>query len=188
MTDVPESLGDGPNDGPRETRPRPQYGEYASPAEVAAARGVPAAADSASVRPASEPGAASVGSRVTATPPQRRHLLTLVLLVFGIWNTVTSIPSFLDLGRSLSTGLEQAGYGSVAFGAAAHVTGIVLLVYSFLVLLAAVGVSFQRIRRGRSSVVVPLIGGAVWVVGLVVGMVIVVANTPGITAVMQNHS
>jgi hypothetical protein len=121
-------------------------------------------------------------------PHQTNHLLTILLLVFGIWNTVTSIPSFLDLGGSLSQGLQAAGYGSVTFGPTAHVVGIVLLVFSFLVLIAAVGFSLQRIRQGRSSVWVPLVGAALWAVGLIIAMVVVVANTPGITTVMQNHS
>ena len=194
-----------------ELRPRPQYGEYATPEEVAAARGMtlaelrgateqvarlaeplpPVASgsrrspSSASPRPAPGPiGRPVAGGR----PHQTNHLLTILLLVFGIWNTVTSIPSFLDLGGSLSQGLQAAGYGSVAFGPTAHVAGIVLLVFSFLVLIAAVGLSLQRIRRGRGSVWVPLVGAAVWVVGLVLAMVVVVANTPGIATVMQNHS
>jgi hypothetical protein len=121
-------------------------------------------------------------------PGQPSPLVTVLLLVFGIWNTVTSIPSFLDLGSSLSQGLAAAGYGSITFGAVTHVVGIALLVFSFLVLIAAVGLSFRRIRAGRSSFWVPLVAAAVWVVGLVIGMIVVVANTPGVTTLMQNHS
>ncbi len=201
-----------------DSRPRPQYGEYATPEEVAAARGMTLA----ELRGATEPVArlaeplstsASAPTRDTPTPKrslrgaplrsapapsgrpiaagrphQTNHLLTVLLLVFGIWNTVTSIPSFLDLGNSLSQGLQAAGYGSVTFGPTAHVAGVMLLVFSFLVLLAAVGLSLQRIRSGRSSVWVPLAGAALWMVGLVIAMVVVVANTPGIATVMQNHS
>lgn len=121
-------------------------------------------------------------------PGQASPVFTVLLLVLGIWNTVTSIPSFLDLGPTLSQGLAAAGYGSVSFGAAAHVVGIVLLVFSFLVVIAAVGLSLHRIRLGRSSFWVPLAAGGVWAIGLIVGMVVIVANTPGITTVMQNHS
>lgn len=188
---------------------KPQYGEYATPQEVANARGIPIDRANEHVDRLAEPitpvhpptkKRASFGSGSRHAPPsswrplaarhpgQASSLLTVLLLVFGIWNTVTSIPTFLDLGTSLSQGLALAGYGTVRFGAAAHVVGIVLLVFSFLVLIAAVGLSLRRIRLGHSSFWVPLVAGGVWLVGIVVGMVVVVANTPGIVAVMQNHS
>lgn len=190
------------------TRPRPKYGEYATPHEVDIARGIQLdrganehvdrlaaplppghPAKKSAARPPARPSAPPPGRPFAARHPgQASPLLTVLLLVFGIWNTVTSIPSFLDLGAALSQGLESAGYGSITFGATAHVAGIVLLVFSFLVLIAAVGVSLRRIREGRSSFWVPLVAGGVWVLGLVVGMTIVVANTPGIAAVLQNHS
>ncbi|CAN5429990.1 hypothetical protein BH10ACT6_BH10ACT6_09660 [soil metagenome] len=192
-------------------RPRPQYGEYATPQEVARARGIPlgrgadenverlaepippapskAAKKSTATDPALRHSAPPTGQPVLARHPgQRSALITVLLLVFGIWNTVTSIPSFLDLGSSLSQGLAAAGYGTVAFGAVAHVIGVGLLVFSFLVLIAAVGLSLRRIRMGRSSIWVPLVAAAVWLLGLVIGMIVVVANTPGITALIQNHS
>lgn len=179
---------------------RPQYGEYATPEEVALARGIPvdrganehvsrlaepiAPPPSTPRRPMSAP----PGRPVVAAHPMRGSLLTVLLLVFGIWNTVTSIPSFLDLGAVLSQGLEAAGYGSVAFGETAHVVGIVLVVFSFLVMIAAVGLSLRRIRAGRPSLRVPLLAGLVWVLGLLIAMTVVVANTPGVAVLMQNHS
>jgi hypothetical protein len=190
-------------------RPKPQYGEYATPQEVANARGIPLdrganehvarLAEPLPVVPAPKK-SGSLGLCLRHAPPPAgrpvaaRHpahpssLVTVLLLVFGIWNTVTSIPSFLDLGASLSQGLAAAGYGSVTFGATAHVAGILLLVFSFLVLIAAVGLSFRRIRAGRPSLQVPLIAAGVWIIGLVIAMIVVVANTPGVTTLMQNHS
>lgn len=188
-------------------RSKPQYGEYATPQEVANARGIPIDRANEHVDRLAEPitpvhpptkKQASLGSGLRHAPPSGRplavrhpghasSLLTVLLLVFGIWNTVTSIPSFLDLGTSLSQGLALAGYGTVRFGAVAHVVGIVLLVFSFLVLIAAVGLSLRRIRLSHSSFWVPLAAGGLWFVGMVVGVVVIVANTPGIVAVMQNH-
>lgn len=191
---------------PEPQRPaRPQYGEYATPKEVAAARGIPidrsnehvdrlaapltvAAPRKGSGAPKPPPGLSTPGLPLAGRAAAGSPLLTVLLLVFGIWNTVTSIPTFLDLGPALETGLTAAGYGTVPLGDAAHVVGILLLVFSFLVLIAAVGLSFQRIRARRRSLWVPLAAGGVWIVGLVVGMSVVVANTPGITALLQNHS
>lgn len=194
-----------------ESRPdRPQYGEYATPAEVAAARGIPldrsnehvdklAAPLPGAAAKATAPKASPVPRLRQAAPPsgrpfaarrpaQNSTLITVLLLVFGIWNTATSIPTFLDLGTTLSQGLAAAGYAPITFGATAHVVGILLIVFSFLVLLAAIGLSLRRIRTGRPSIWIPLVAGGVWAAGLVIGMIVVVANTPGAAAIMQNHS
>jgi uncharacterized membrane protein YidH (DUF202 family) len=111
----------------------------------------------------------------------------MLLLVFGIWNTVTTIPSYLDFGTALTQGLELAGYGTVPFGAAAHTAGIVLLVISCLVLIAAVGVSLRLIRSARRSIWVPVVAGAVYLVASLVVMTVVVANTPALVDVLQNR-
>jgi uncharacterized membrane protein YhaH (DUF805 family) len=112
----------------------------------------------------------------------------MVLLAYGVWNTVTSIPTFLDLGGSLSESFSTLGYGDIRFGTAAHVVGIVVILFSILLLIGAIALSLRRIRAGRSSLVVPLIAAGVWVLGLIVGMGVVVANTPGLAVMLQNHS
>jgi len=159
-------------------RPRPRYGEYATPEEVAEARG-PLPPDPAEAtdpisrlaapieRPAA-PRSVKAARRPSAglawAPPPRsapagarqprpgNNLITALLLVFGIWNTVGSIPSYLDYGAALSQGLQALGYGTVAFGAVARTAGIVLLVVSLLVLIVAVVVALQLIRAGRRSI------------------------------------
>jgi hypothetical protein len=193
-----------------EERPRPQYGEYATPEEVAEARGplpvqptdpvsrlaapisrsLSTRAAKSNSRPA--PGLSSAppprGAPVAARHPrQANNMITVLLLVVGVWNTVTSIPSYLDLGPVLSQGLQLAGYPTVAFGAAAHTAGIVLLVLSLLVLIAAVGVSFRLIRGARRSIWVPVVAGALYLVAAIVVMTVVVANTPALAAVLHNH-
>ena len=185
----------------RPVRPIPQYGEYATPEEVAIARGIPldrGANEHVSrlaqpitppptphLRHAPPPTGRSVAAQ---RPAQRSSLLTVLLLVFGIWNTVTGVPNFLDLGRVLSQGFETLGYGTVAFGNLAQVAGIVMLVFSFLVLIAAVGLSLWRIRAGKPSLRVPILAGVIWSLGYLVATIVVVANTPGATALIQNHS
>jgi len=196
-------------------RPRPRYGEYATPEEVAEARGPlpPDPADATDPisrlaapieRPVSLRGLQAGGPpRQTRpprpTPPPRprpagarpprpgNNLITVLLLVFGIWNTVSSIPSYLDFGPVLSQGVQLAGYGSVEFGAIAHTAGIVLLVVSFLLLIAAVGVSLRLIRDGRRSIWVPVAAGILYFVVSLVVMTIIVANTPAVTDVLHNH-
>ena len=198
MSEAPDPL---PEPAKADPRPKPQYGEYATPQEVANARGIPldrGANEHVSrlaqpITPPPTPHLRHVpppsGRPVAARhPAQRSSLITVLLLVFGIWNTVTGIPTFLDLGGALSQGLEALGYGTIPFGVAAHVAGIVMLVFSFLVLIAAVGLSLRRIRARRPSLRVPILAGLVWSLGYVVSTIVVVANTPGAAALLQNHS
>ena len=175
-------------------RARPQYGEYATPDEVAAARGpLPKApAEPRRVVPdrsLSAPGAGSAAPIPSARPRPRpaNNLITALLLVVGSWNTVSSIPSYLDFGQVLTQGVAVAGYGTVTFGQTAHTAGIVLLAVSFLLLIAAIGVSLWLIRRGRRSVWVPVVAAAVYLAASIVVMTVVVANTPALLDVLQNH-
>jgi len=114
-------------------------------------------------------------------------MITVLLLVFGIWNTVTSVPSYLDFGAVFARGVELAGYGTVTLGGAAHTGGIVLLGISLLVLIAAVGVSLRLIRDGRRSIWVPVTAGAVYLLAFFIVMTVVVANTPALLHVLDNH-
>jgi hypothetical protein len=181
--------------GRPEPRPRPRYGEYATPEEVAAARGPlaerePAPGPSASAtgpagRAAPQPRGG--GAAASARPRSANNLITVLLLVVGVWNTATSIPSYLDLGPALAQGLELAGYGSVSFGPIAHTAGIVLLVVSVLILLAAIGTSVSLMRRGRRTVWVPLVAALLFFVATIVVMTVVVANTPALADVLHNH-
>lgn len=174
-----------PVDDPSAERPRPRYGEYATPEEVARARGARAP----DAPPAAPPGTALPRPLPPRARPPRRgnNLITVLLLLFGIWNTVDSIPGYLDFGSVLSQAVALAGYGSVEFGAVAHTAGIVLLVVSLLLLIAAIGVSLRLIRDGRRSIWVPITAGALSVVVSVVVMTIVVANTPSLLDVLHNH-
>jgi len=208
-----ESRADDPRTDDSGQRPRPRYGEYATPEEVAEARGPlppepvepsdPVSRLAAPIERPASPRAAQTGARPSpgvrsaARSPSarvgRRHprpgnnLITVLLLVFGIWNTVSSIPSYLDFAAVLSQGVELAGYGSVTFGAIARTAGIVLLVISLLLLIAAVGVSLRLIRDGRPSIWVPLAAGALYFVASLIVMAIVVANTPALLSVLDNH-
>jgi hypothetical protein len=195
---------------PKSPHPLPKYGEYATPEEVAEARGPlpveptdPVSRLAAPITTPASARAAKAGTRpvpVRPSPPSRpglplgvRHprpgnnLITVLLLVFGIWNTVTSIPSYLDFGAVMSQAVELAGYGAVTFGAIAHTAGVVLLVISLLVLIAAVGVSLRLIRNGRRSIWVPVTAGAFFLVASIVVMTVVVANTPALLQVLHNH-
>lgn len=191
-------------------RPRPRYGEYATPEEVAEARGPlpveptdPVSRLAAPISTAASLRATKAdhrpSPRVIPTPPSRplrvvarpprpaNNLITVLLILVGIWNTATSVPSYLDFGPALTQGLELAGYGTVAFGAAAHTAGIVLLVISCVLLLAAATGSLQLMRLGRRSIWVPVVAAALYLVASLVVMTAVVANTPAVAELLHNR-
>jgi hypothetical protein len=121
-------------------------------------------------------------------PPSRaNNLITTLLLIFGVWNTLGSIPSYLDFDVALTQGFATFGYGTVTFGPVAHTAGIVLLVISVLVMVAAIGISFRLMRDGRRSIWVPLAAGALAILASIVVAAVIVANTPGLAAVLHNH-
>jgi hypothetical protein len=125
---------------------------------------------------------------VVARPPRpANNLITAVLIIIGIWNTVESIPSYLDFESVLSQALAAAGYGTVALGSLAHTTGIVLLAVSCVLLLATIGVSLRLIQLGRRSIWVPVVAALVFVVSSLIAMTVVVANTPAVLVVLQNQ-
>lgn len=124
---------------------------------------------------------------VARHPRQANNLITVLLLVFGIWNTVTSISTYLDFGEVLTQGAALAGYGTVEFGAAAHTAGIVLLVTACVVLIAAAVASLRLIQLGRRSIWVPVVAGVLYLVLMLVVMTVVVANTPAMLAVLHNQ-
>jgi hypothetical protein len=181
-------------------RPRPRYGEYATPEEVAEARGPLPVEPTDPVSRLAAPISTSASLRssnavapprplpVVARPPRpANNLITVLLIVVGIWNTATSVPSYLDLGPALTQGLELAGYGTVTFGAAAHTAGIVLLVISCVLLLAAAAGSLQLMRLGRRSIWVPVAAGALFLVATLVVMTVVVADTPAVADLLHNR-
>lgn len=176
---------------PGAPRPAPRYGEYATPEEVAAARGPLPVEPSDPVSRLAAPLPPSAPPRRALQPPpyprRANNLITTLLLIFGIWNTLGSIPSYLDFGAALSQGFEIFGYGTIAFGPVAHTAGIVLLVASLLILVVAIGLSLRLMRDGRRSVWVPLAAGALFVLVSLVVTTVIVANTPGLAQVLHNH-
>ncbi|MFC5500968.1 DUF6264 family protein [Lysinimonas soli] len=181
----------------RDPRPAPQYGEYATPEEVAAARGP---------LPVEHPeehgtvGPSTLAQRLSTAPPPRGDRvasrrpagrwnapITAFLLTLGAWFTISSIPGFLRFGSVLSQALAMYGITGVSFGPVAQTAGVVLLVVSLLLLIGAIGLSVLMIRRGRRSVWIPLLAGILMFLAYLVTIYLVVANTPGATDLLQNR-
>jgi hypothetical protein len=187
-----------------EQRPRPQYGEYASPEEQARAIGVPldpahhasashagtphASAAQAVTPPAAPPAAPAapvVGSEA-ATPRVRRSrdvVVTVVLLGIGLAWTLLSIPGTSDLAGTLDRTYALQGYtGHYGPVALASALGLAMNISTLVLWGISCAISIALLRRHRRAFYVPLIGAVVS--GLVVVALTIVAmyNDPGLLA------
>jgi hypothetical protein len=153
-------------------RPRPQFGELATPEEQRAAIAVPvdrAAAEpvpieaegarrrheaSGSGRPAPSPGPA------TGRQPADRFA-SWALLGVGLFNILTTTPALLDLPGAIDQFFDSAGldpYGPVA---AARILGIGALVVNIALWVLVLVLVQRRVASGRTSWWIPLVAGVV---------------------------
>jgi hypothetical protein len=192
-----------------EQRPRPQYGEYASPEEQARAIGVPldpahhasaphasashagtphASAAQAVTPPAAPPAAPAapvVGSEAATARVRRSRdvVVTVVLLGIGLAWTLLSIPGTSDLAGTLDRTYALQGYtGHYGPVALASALGLAMNISTLVLWGISCAISIALLRRHRRAFYVPLIGAVVS--GLVVVALTIVAmyNDPGLLA------
>jgi hypothetical protein len=174
-----------------ERRPRPQYGEYATPQAQAEAMGLPSPAPAAPSVPAA-PAAPAAPSVSSAPPPvqdavptdashrrqQTNLIVTVALLALGLVNIGMSVGSYANLGDTIQSVYDRLGYGTYTSGALAASLGVVAIVLSFVVWLTTAAVSALLIRKHRVSWWVPLAGAALLFVGIAVIMTVAVVSDP----------
>ena len=160
-------------------RPRPQYGEYATPEEQRARIKQPdltrlletgqdpdalhgaTPADSPSL--ATKPAAAKPSA---GTMPRGRfadRVVTIALLVYGLVNVVTGIPSMIDYGAYVSTVLSLMGVeGELADPAAGRPWGIAAALILAIGWMLTAYLSWRSLARGRVTWWIPLVAGIVF--------------------------
>lgn len=158
--------------GTPDPRPRPAFGEYATPEEqrarirqpdpampvlAPAPAAVPVSSDLRPA-PASEPAEAS---RSTSRWPADR-VVTLILLAIGAFNVISSVFSYLDLAAGISSAMEVMGVpGEFTSYEAARTWGAIAAVVLIGGYLLTLVWSLSRMRAGRSSWWIPLLGAVV---------------------------
>jgi hypothetical protein len=170
----------GPQDG-ADPRPAPQYGEYATPEEVAALRGT-----------APDPPTSTPAPMTRTAPPidaprasTRRRMdrpITIALIAFGGLNLIQYAGPLLDFEYFLEVATNGTFAEAIDFGDAARIGGIVLFVLCLGLLLASAAIAVLRLRRGRIAFWVPLVAGAVSVLAWVVALFVILLQTPGALA------
>lgn len=153
--------------GTPDPRPRPAYGEYATPEEQRARISRPGpAAVPAHVTAQSLPESVPVIEPAEASPVAPRwpadRVVTLILLAIGAFNVVSSVFSYLDLAAGIDGAMDVMGVpGEFTKFDAARTWGAiaaVVLVSGYLLTLVW---SLNRMRAGRLSWWIPLLGAVV---------------------------
>ena len=148
-------------------RPRPQFGEYATPEEQRARIQAPAAWQQELAAPImTEAPAPGIPSPSQPAEPARRRprpvdrIVTFALLAYGLVNVVSAVPAFLDYGAYAETMLTMLGVDAQlsdpADGRAWGIAAVLVLAIGWC---ATAAVSFWSVRRGRLTWWIPLVAG-----------------------------
>ena len=157
---------------------RPQYGEFATPEEQAAASGVP-------VVPA--PLAPPVpGTAVRAAPPhdaprQRPRwdsILTTVLLALGAYSVITSFIDTSAIGEAFATTFQQFEFGEFSSFDAANRMALVVAFVQLGAYVITVALSLRTARQNRVTFFIPLLAGVITTVVCALLLMSVVVNDP----------
>ncbi|MEW1833998.1 DUF6264 family protein [Microbacterium sp. NPDC079995] len=161
-------------------RPRPQYGEYATPEQQRAAIHHPEPSPAASVDPPHPPTAPA--TTVAARPTRMAdRIITVALLAYGLVTVVGAIPQLVDFRSFADTWMEVAGvdgeFTNTAQGALWGGIGAAVFAVGWLVTAAW---AWRSLARGRVSWWIPLVGAIATFVIVSVCLVIPIFGDPGL--------
>ena len=180
-------------------RPRPQYGEYATPEEQRArikqpdmTRLLETGQDPDALKGAAPADTPSVAAK-PAAPAIRRgrfadRVATIALLVYGLVNVVTSIPSMIDYGSYATTVLGLLGVDAeLADPAAGRPWGIAAALVLAIGWLLTAYISWRSLARNRVTWWIPLVGAIVFMtISGILLMVPIVSDTTVWNAILDS--
>lgn len=180
-------------------RPRPAYGEYATPEEQRArikqpdlTRLLETGQDPDALKgavPADSPSLATKPTPPAATPaagtlPRGRfadRVATIALLVYGLVNVVTSVPGMIDYQSYVSTVLGLLGIdGELADVAAGRPWGIAAALVLAIGWMLTAYLSWRSLARGRVTWWIPLVAGIVFTFVTAVLLMVPIVSDPAL--------
>lgn len=167
-------------------RPRPQYGEYATPEEQRARIRQPDATFDLDAGKAPDaappaPSPARAAGPVARNPRAMDRVATIALLAIGLFEVLRSIPGFVDPNELLTQLLTQFGVdGGLTDAAGARAWGEAAAILLAVGWFATAGVSVWNLRAGRLSFWIPLVGGVVFTLLASVLLVVPLMSDPGL--------
>lgn len=157
---------------PAGERPRPQYGEYATPEEQRArirqpdmTRLLETGQDPDALGGAA-PADAAAGPTAGPVPRRSRfadRVATIALLIYGLVNVVTGIPAMLDYGSYVATVLQVLGIdGEISDPSAGRPWAIAAALVLAIGWMLTAWVSWRSLARERLTWWIPLVAGIVF--------------------------
>ena len=172
-----------------EPRPRPQYGEYATPEEQRARIQDPEANPLYATPPApveAEAGAPAVAAGAASAPATRRvrpvdRIVTFALLAYGLVNVVTSFSAFAQYADYAEMLIATMGADvTLSDPAAGRPWGIAAAIVLAIGWFLTAALSWWNVRRGRLSWWIPIVGGLVFTFAAGVLMTVPIMNDPAV--------
>jgi hypothetical protein len=144
-------------------RPAPQYGEYATPQQQAAAMGRDSVAPVPTPAPANTPHPATAQQQ--GQLPEFGHLVdrfaTVVQLGVGLLSLITS--DWFDFATITNVSLDKAGITTRVPTVIDHYAWV-LLSANIVFLAATIVWAYLRLRRGRRAYYIPFVGYCAFVI------------------------
>jgi|SRR5690554_729521 len=177
------------------SRPRAQYGEYATPEQQQAARGLPeptddipvADASPAAVSPLAAPPEAARAPdpqpQAAAESPRRAHpvdrVVTLVLLALGLFILLNGIPGYLALSDALQMVYDQFDAGVYPATETAAALGVTALAVQAVIWVATAASAWFTMKRGRIAWWICVVGAALSFIASMVVVSVALFADPG---------
>jgi hypothetical protein len=185
-------------------RPRPQYGEYATPEEQVKAGGASGAAHvgKTGIEPSAQSGltpsvfsprgfTAGGPAGAAGAPLVRRPWdlsITVFLLALNAYLVLTSIPDWLNLGVTLATGYTQLGYGDYTSTELANSVGLGIVAVQVALLISVLYFAIKRLRAQRRAFPITLGLGLLAVVLTMVLLMVAMTSDPALAAYIATQS
>ena len=141
-----------------DSRPEPEYGEYATPEQQAAAMGrayVPPEPETRVAAPGDAPGKQTAASSLRLGGNLVDRFITIFQLGIGLVLLLSS--DFFHLGENTNTALAELGITQRIPVAIDHY-GALMLGANIVLLLATVVWAYATLRRGRLAFYIPVVG------------------------------
>ncbi|MBD7956856.1 hypothetical protein H9651_04345 [Microbacterium sp. Sa4CUA7] len=176
-----------------EPRPRPQYGEYATPEEQRARIAHPYATDALSAGVAPETVAPAYSGPVapattSAARPTRTadRIITFVLLGYGLLTVLVSAPQMIDVAAFAQTLFQTLGVDAVMSDPAGlrgwGIAGAAVIVVGWLL---TAWLSWRSLAARRLTWWIPLVGGIVFNFFSGTLMVVLIMSDPAAWEALQ---
>ncbi|MGP6171020.1 DUF6264 family protein [Microbacterium sp. A196] len=163
---------------------RPSYGEYATPEEQRRLAGLPPVDEAPVIQAAPAAPVQAAPSAPAARPWDR--IITIALLAYGVVNVFMTAMSYLDLPALMNQSMEILGIdGEFTNFAQGKTWGAVAAVVLFIGWAITAWLSVRRLRRGKLSWWVPLVGAVVTMIITTICITVPMMNDPAFIAYLN---